>query len=220
MSQDLESREIEQDPRVAMILKNASRLVTVATRCVWSFGAADGLNDVLQSPNEPNGDWRQPVAVLHRDASMMATLRVAALLDRDPDAPPDRDPNVLSFQTFYHLLKDTAVQAALLEALEARHGIDVFDPSRADLIEEYLRVYAEIDWKVHGRLVHYRNLGIAHLSLTEMTKSITHAEQRTLIGIVSRLASPLQTLVKTDTTFHTNMADECRAQVKRVVKAS
>jgi hypothetical protein len=96
----------------------------------------------------------------------------------------------------------------------------VFDPSRAELIEDYLRAYAEIDWKVHGRLVHYRNLGIAHLSLTELTKSITIAEQRALVGIVSHLASALQTLVQTDTAFHPHMADECRAQVMRVIKAS
>ena len=85
------------DPRADFILTNASRLVVVATRCAWSFGAAEGLNDVLASRSDPHGEWRQPISVLHRDALLMAALRVSILLDADPKA--------VSFQTVYHALK-------------------------------------------------------------------------------------------------------------------
>jgi hypothetical protein len=198
------------DPRADFILTNASRLIVVATRCAWSFGAADGLNDILTSrPDDPHGEWRQPVSVLHRDALLMAALRVSILLDADPTA--------VSFQTVYHDLKDPAVQAALLQALEAKRGGDVFTPTRTDLIATYIQTYGKIDWKVHGRLVHLRNLGIAHLTLNELTKSVSFAELRTMVKIVTRLASTMQHLLQTDSAFHDSMVEECSDQVKRVV---
>jgi hypothetical protein len=197
------------DPRAKFILQNAGRLITVATRCAWSFGAMDGLNDILQSPTDPQGDWRQPLSVLHRDALLMAALRVEVLLDADS--------SVVSFQTVYHSLKEQAVQAELLMAIEAERGPDVFSPARPELIEQYLRTYREIDWKAHGRLKHFRNFDIAHLLPDPRSKSVTIAELRTMVEIVSRLAGTLQRLVQTNTAFHDDMADECRDQVKRTV---
>ena len=116
---------------------------------MFSFGSGDGLNDLLLTRDDPEGDWRQAVSVLHRDALMMAALRVSILLDRDG--------RMLSFQSVHRLLKDPTVVAALLQALEDRHGADDLPPSRTDLIEEFRQIYAEIDWKMHGRLVHLRN---------------------------------------------------------------
>ena len=163
------------------ILANAERIITVASRCVWSFGTGDGLNDLLLLPDDPHGDWRQPIAVLHRDALMMAALRVSILLDRDPQ--------MVSFQAVHRLLKDPGVVASLLQTLEDRHGFDDLPPSRTELIEEFRQAYGKIDWKVHGRLVHLRNLGIAHLTLEELKKSVTMAELRTLVETVSRLTA-------------------------------
>ncbi|RXH40995.1 hypothetical protein [Bradyrhizobium zhanjiangense] len=197
------------DPRVEFILQNASRLIVVATRCAWSFGAADGLNDILASRPDHHGEWRQPVSVLHRDVLLMAALRVSILLDADRTA--------VSFQTVYHALKEPAVQATLLQALDAKCGPDVFTPTRGDLIGTYLQTYSEIDWNVHGRLVHLRNLGIAHLSLDQLRKSVTLPELRAMVELVARLASTLQQFLQTDTAFHGDMVEECRDQVKRVI---
>jgi hypothetical protein len=191
------------------ILANAHRLITVVTRCMFSFGSADGLNDLLLTPDDPHGDWRQPVSVLHRDAFMMVALRVSMLLDRDDQ--------MLSFQAVHRLLKDPSVVAALLQALEDRHGPDVFEPSRSELIEEFRQIYGEIDWKVYGRLLHLRNLGIAHLTLEEMTKSITIAELRTLVEIVSRLSAILQHLCQIQTAFRTGISDEYRQLARKTM---
>ncbi|MES5485956.1 hypothetical protein QMZ05_24650 [Bradyrhizobium sp. INPA03-11B] len=196
------------DPRADFVLQNASRLVTVATRCAWSFGAADALNGTLLN-NDPGGHWRQAVSVLHRDTLLMAALRVAILLDADR--------NVVSLQTVYHSLMEPDVRTALLQELETRRGPDVFSPSRAERIDGYLRTYREIDWNVHGRLTHFRNLGIAHLTLTQLTKSITIAELRTLVAIVARLANALQNLAGTETAFREDMAKECRDEVERLI---
>lgn len=192
------------DPGAEFILAHAHRLVTVATRCVFSFGAADGLNDLLLTSDDPHGDWRQPVSVLHRDGLMMAALRVSILLDRDD----------LSFQAVHRLLKDPGVVAALLLALEDRHGPDVYEPSLTETIEEFRKIYSEIDWKIHGRLVHLRNLGIAHLTPEDMTKSVTIDELRTMVEIVSRLAAILQRLCQTQTAFRTDILDEYRRMTR------
>jgi hypothetical protein len=199
---------VPDNPSTEFILAHADRLITVATRCAWSFGSGDGLNDLLLKPDDPHGEWRQPVSVLHRDALMMVALRVSMLLDRDEQ--------MLSFQAVHRLLKDPGVVAALLQALEDRHGPDVLEPSRTELIEEFRTIYSEIDWRVHGRLVHLRNLGIAHLTLEEMTKSISFAELRTLVEIVSRLAANLQHLCETQTAFRTDILDEYRRMTRRL----
>jgi hypothetical protein len=197
------------DPGAEYILAHAHRLITVAARCAFSFGSADGLNDLLLVQDDPHGDWRQPVAVLHRDGLMMAVLRVSILLDRDDQ--------MLSFQSVNRLLKDPDVVAALLLALEGRRGPDVFQPSRTALIEEWRKIYSEIDWKVHGRLVHLRNLGIAHLTPEEMTKSVTMDETRALVGIVSRLMVTLQRLCQTETAFRIDISDEYRKMARKTM---
>jgi hypothetical protein len=199
------------EPSAEYILAHADRLITVAARCAFSFGSADGLNDLLLMQDDPHGDWRQPVAVLHRDGLMMAALRVSILLDRDDQ--------MLSFQAVNRLLKDPDIVAALLQALEARRGPDIYEPSRIALIGEWRKIYSEIDWKVHGRLVHLRNRGIAHLTPEEMTKSVTMAEIRTLVGIVSRLTATLQQLCQTETAFRTDISDEYRTMARRAMRA-
>ncbi|MGM4870654.1 hypothetical protein AB7645_05435 [Bradyrhizobium sp. 956_D2_N1_5] len=197
------------DPEVVFLVQNASRLVTVATRCLWSFGSADGLNDILASPTDPHGDWRQPVAVLHRDAVLMAALRIAVLLDADP--------KLLSFQSFYRRLTDAKVQTALLQFLEARIGPDVFTPSRAEKIDDFVRAYREIDWKAHGRLTNLRNQGIAHLTLDALKKSVTIEELRMMVGIIGRLAAEVQSLFQLDSAFRSDMDSESRDRVKAVI---
>jgi hypothetical protein len=200
----------DTETEAAFILNNAERLVTVATRCVFSFGSADGLNDLLLNQDDQAGGWRQPVAVLHRDALMMAVVRTCILLDRD-----DR---MVSFQAIHRFMKESDVVASLLQALEDRHGYDLLPPSRVELIEEFRQTYSEIDWKVHGRLTHFRNRGIAHLTPEEMTASVTMAELRTLVQIVSRLTATLQHLCQTQTAFRADLLDEYRDQAQRAIK--
>jgi hypothetical protein len=72
------------DPRADFVLAIAPRLIVVATRCAWSFGAGDGLEDVLTSRTDPHGEWRHPISVLQRDALLMAVMRVSVLLAQLP----------------------------------------------------------------------------------------------------------------------------------------
>jgi hypothetical protein len=198
-------------PDAEFVLNNADRLITVTTRCVISFGPADGLNEfLLAGKSDRHEDWRQAIWCFQRDGLLMAALPAALLLDADE--------RVLSFQTVYHRLEKPDVQATLLQMLEGRHGPDDISPSRAELIEEFRGTYREIDWKAHGRLVHFRNRGIAHPTPEKMLKSITLVELRRLIEIISRLATTLQHLCQVQTAFHPDLLDEYRELAKRTFK--
>ena len=66
---------------------------------------------------------------------------------------------------------------------------------------------------MHGRLVHLRNRGIAHLTPEEMKNSVTMSELRTLVEIVSRLTATLQHLCQ-------SQIDEYRDLAKKVIGKS
>ncbi|MCK1348635.1 hypothetical protein IVB16_38885 (plasmid) [Bradyrhizobium sp. 183] len=194
------------------VLEHAEPLLTVATRCAWSFGAADGLDQVLERHVVPRGAWRHPIAILQRDAMLMAVTRVVILLDRSKGA--------VSFQTLYHQLKEPEVQAGVLAAVEERRGPELLEPERANRIAEFLAAYRTIDWGMHGRLKHFRNLDIAHLREQARSKSITMQELRTLVGVVTSLAVSLQALLQTGVPFHSHLAEEARNEVEGVVSTS
>jgi hypothetical protein len=190
------------DHEAKFIVDHASRLITVSFRCVVSFGLADGLNSILLSDPDVHADWRQPVVGFHRDTLLMAALRTAILLDRDE--------RVVSFQSIYHRLKTGAVETQLLQALEDRYGGNEVSPSRTELVAQFKKIYAEIDWGVHGRLTHFRNRGIAHLAIEELKKSVTIAELRTLVDIIGRLATTLRDLCQVPIPFQPDVLDEYR----------
>ena len=199
------------DPDVEFILGNADRLITVTVRCVISFGLADGLNDkLLATPADRCDDWHQAVVGFHRDTLLMAALRAAVLLDADQ--------RVVSFQAVYHRLKTPSVQTGLLQVLEERHGSNDIPPSRTELIEEFRQTYNQIDWKVHGRLTHLRNRAIAHLTHEKMLKSVALGELRTLVAIISQLATTLRDLCQSQLAFHADMLKEYRELAKKVIR--
>lgn len=185
------------------ILSHAERLVKVATMCIISFGLADGLNEALKSASDSTDDWQQAAAGFQDGTLMMAALRTALLLDRDNTK--------VSFQTIHRRLKSKVVQSGLKELLNEKHGPgDIFPPSRDELIADFLKIYSEINWKVHGRLTHFRNLGIAHLTIEKMTKSVTLDELRKLVSIISRLTAVVQQLCHTPTAFREWMLEDYR----------
>lgn len=190
------------------ILNHAERLVNVAMMCVISFGLADGLNEALKA--SANEDWHQAAAGFQDGTLMMAALRASLLLDRD-------EANV-SFQTIHRRLKSAAVQHDLKLSLADAHGPDdIFPPSRDELITAFLDAYSEIDWKAHGRLTHFRNLGIAHLTVEKMRKSITFDELRKFVSIISRLTAVIQQLCHTPTAFREWMLKDYREIAKNAM---
>jgi hypothetical protein len=192
------------------ILDNAERLIKLTALCVISSRMAAGLDQILDATPRRD-DWHQAVIGLRDDSVLMAVIRAYSLLDKEP--------NKVSFQAIYRSLETVAVQADLLNVLEERFGYDVFE-NRPGLIEEFLRTYREINWDVHGRLMHLRNLGIAHLTLSKVRKSLTFDELNTLIDILSRLAAMLQHLCQTQTAFRADDLDEYRELAKKAIRSA
>jgi hypothetical protein len=213
MNPNLTARNPRQDTlndEVEFILGHAERLVKVATMCAISFGLADGLNEALKAASDETDDWQQAAAGFQDGTLMMAALRAALLLDRED--------NKVSFQTIHSRLKSKTVQSGLKELLGKKHGLDeVFPPSRDELIADFLEAYSEIDWKVHSRLTHFRNLGIAHLSIEKMSKSITFDELRRFVSIISRLTAAVQQLCHTPTAFREWMLEDYREIARKAM---
>ena len=110
------------------------------------------------------------------------------------------------------------MREGLLQALEVHHGSDDIPPSRTEQIEGFQQTYKTIAWNAHGRLTHLRNRGIAHLTLEKMLKSVTLDEIRTLVGIISELATTLRNLCQSQIAFHADLLDEYRDLAKKVIK--
>ena len=196
---------------VAFILDHAERLVKVASMCVISLGLAEGLNDALRA-NRGNYDhgWYQATRGF-KDGTLKRATELAYLL-------LDSDTKKVSFQTVHSRLKSVPVRVALKQALSKKYGEgNLFPPSRDELIETFLQAYRRINWKVHGRLVHFRNLGVAHLTTEKRTKSISIDELRRLVAIISELAEVLQQLCQTQTAFSAWMLEEYREYATRTV---
>ena len=70
---------------------------------------------------------------------------------------------------------------------------------------------------MHGRLVHLRNRGIAHLTPEEMKESVTMSELRTLVVIVGRRTATLQHLCQTQTAFRRDILDEYRETARKTM---
>lgn len=177
---------------VDFILNATPRLAKLAAMTSVSFGLGEGANRALKAlPRQrrvKSDDWEQAVLGYRDGTLMMAVIRVALLLDSDDRA--------VSFQTVYHRLKAKDVQAALIERVHGTVYLSLDETPSANL-QRFLAHYASIDWKIHGRLTHFRNLGVAHLSETPLSKSITYDEMKLLVSLITKLADELVALCRT-----------------------
>jgi hypothetical protein len=116
-------------------------------------------------------------------------VRLALLLDRDP--------TVVSFQHIYNCLKrPDVVDLLVYRACHASPLAEVLDDRIADDIRastrKFLETYKAIDWHdLHGRLQHFRNRGLVHLTPEQIEKRVSYAEIRSLVQSVTVLAECL-----------------------------
>jgi hypothetical protein len=93
----------------------------------------------------------------------------------------------------------------------------MFPLTRDELISDFLEAYSRIDRGAHGRLTHFRNLGVAHLSVDQMSKSITLDELRKFVSAIVRLTTLLQQLCHTPTAFREWMLEDYRDIARKTV---
>jgi hypothetical protein len=199
---------------VAHVLRGAPRLANVTNLTVISFSFLEGATKAMDDAPPVSEEVPEAWADYCFAAQGITVVRLYALLDRPKE--DDRDDRMVTYQTVHKCLTRPKVLDALVRYMRN-------DPSQSANIEndvrhsvdQFYRTYEGIDWKLHGRLKHLRNLGIAHLSQTRQTKSITQDELRGLVLLVKRLSECLSP-------FHHGVppvrGDESIARVTRATK--
>jgi hypothetical protein len=182
---------LEPEAAADYVQTEAPRLIRVAGETAISFALFDGADRALSFANEEDvhEDAWQTALGYHGFTIYATAIQLVLLLDRNP--------KVVSFQHIYCCLKrpdvvDLLVHRArhatpLAEALDDR----IADDARAS-IKRFLETYRAIDWRdLHGRLQHFRNHGLAHLTTTRIKKPVFSAEIRSLVHSVAVLAECL-----------------------------
>ena len=182
--------EPPEPEKAADYVQNAApRLVKVAAVTVISFALFDGANRALLDLQDASENARQIASGYRGDTISMTTIRLALLLDSDP--------KMTSFQNVYRRLERPEVVDVLVrrardtspwaEALADRVEEDI----RASVLR-FLDTYRAIDWHdLHGRLQHFRNRGLAHLTPAQIERRVTFAEIRSLVRSVATLGECL-----------------------------
>jgi hypothetical protein len=179
------------DPDTAArdVLECSPRLIKVAAGAGISFALWQGANRAITAAqHDPTTeDLRQVASGYRGDSISIAAIRLALLLDADPSK--------ISFQRVYRHLQRQEVVKVLVRRLKAES--QDFGPRRASIqnaTDQFLKVYRGINWTdLHGRLTHFRNIGLAHLTPQVITKRVSYAEIESLTRSVVRLAECLTT---------------------------
>jgi hypothetical protein len=172
------------------VLTEAPRLIRVAGATAISFALYDGANRALCDANQEDvhDDAWQTALGYRGDTISLTVVRLALLLDRDP--------TVVSFQHIYNCLKPDVVDLLVYRACHASPFAEVLDDRIGDDIRastrRFLETYKAIDWHdLHGRLQHFRNRGLVHLTPEQIEKRVSYAEIKSLVQSVTVLAECL-----------------------------
>jgi hypothetical protein len=171
------------DAAAVEVLEAAPRLVRVARRTAISYALWEGVDRTLGREKRVTDEARDLAAGYDNDCALMVVVRLYLLLDGDPKK--------VSFQRVYRHLKRSEVVTALRRRVRVGLRVPIY-PNIRPSVRCFLKVYRAIDWEVHGRLLHFRNLGVAHLTSQDLKKQITSLELRRLVRSVVRMAECLE----------------------------
>jgi hypothetical protein len=176
------------DPETAAVhvMQAAPRLIKVAGATAISFGLWEGAYRVLDPAQTALQDAHEIANGYCGVCALMTVIRLALLLDADP--------KVVSFQSVYKCLQRREV----VNALTRRFCVESQFPAHTQgnirhSVNRFLDTYKAIDWAdLHGRLMHFRNRGVAHLDPREIESRITNDEVRSLVYSVTILGECLE----------------------------
>ena len=183
----LTRKRVQSD--VEFILTNAPRLMNVASATAISFALWHGVNRALLE-NDNETDRREIASGYSGDCAFTAVTRLCLLLDRNP--------NHVSFQTLYARLLSDAVVTLLLTKFDEDSFWTLSDTEHVQhSVQRFLQTYRSLDWQdLHGRLVHFRNRGIAHLTPQKIEKRVTYAELESLARAVAIMGECMEPFAK------------------------
>jgi hypothetical protein len=211
---------LEPEAAADYVQTEAPRLIKVAGATAISFALFDGANRALSRANQEDvhHDAWQTALGYRGDAVSLTMVRLALLLDRDP--------TVVSFQHIYSCLKRPDVVDLLVRrACHASPLAEVLDDCIADdvyaSIRRFLDTYRKIDWHdLHGRLQHFRNRGLVHLTPEQIEKRVSFAEIRSLVHSVTVLAECLTPFEPNGASVRLDEIDDWSSHAKLVWDAA
>jgi hypothetical protein len=181
--------KLAPDDAAADVLEAVPRLMKVTALTAISFALWEGVNRTIGTEKRVTHDAREIADGYRSDCAFIAVVRLALLLDSDA--------KTVSFQRVYRHLNRPEVVTALRRRVRAGSRLHVYPDVRSS-VRLFLQVYKRIDWKMHGRLLHFRNIGVAHLTLQEIKKRITYRELRSFVHLVASMAECLEPLAGSD----------------------
>jgi hypothetical protein len=179
---------------VQFVLKNAPRLNKVVAATAISFALWDGANRALLQFTEPT-DGHEIASGYRGDCALIVVSRLALLLGADP--------KLISFQSMYARLKCDATVSVLTERLKAEALIPKAVVDNAEYsIRRFLEICRSLDWQdLHGRLIHFRNRGVAHLTPEKISKRVSYAELKSLVIAAIKMGECLAALCENEVSF-------------------
>lgn len=169
------------------VQRSAPRLAEITNLTVIAFGFLEGAWMAMSEADQSVENAYREMAEHHlRECEWMTVNRLVLLLDRDNAAD--------SFQSAHRCLQFPEVVDALVRQV-CDDQPAITEGRVHHSITEFIRIYGTINWKLHGRLVHFRNLGIAHLG-GKLRERPTHDELRDLVRLVRDLAACLEPLTE------------------------
>lgn len=189
------------DEITKQIHRMSPRLALISLRLAWTHGIQRGANRALLESNHDNGSARDIVANFHREAMGMTAIRLCALLQRGN--------KIVSYQAIYQRLKIPEVVELLVAHEKARavpYNIEEMAEAAARKgIQDFSTAYKEIfesQTDLYGRLCHFRNRGLAHITEEQMSKFIKYSEVHAIVQNVMTMANSMATFAPTGDVLH------------------
>lgn len=202
------SKATQED--VDYILRHAPRLMKVAGATAISYGLFKGANQALLDNKNDGGELRQIIAGYRGDCTLIVASRLTLLLD------PDN--SMVSFQTLYHRLKNPETVELLVHQRSSESILpEQREESLRGAIDRFLVTYRAIDWKdLHGRLVHFRNRGVAHLTPDKIEKRVKYSEIEKLAFAVAIMGECMSPLASNDVPVRADEIEEWSERARKV----
>jgi hypothetical protein len=192
------------------------KLLEWTYQAVKGFALYSGANQSLKERLCPTGDASQLADRYREPAALITATRLYALFDRSAE---------VSFQVVKQHMANPVVQDLLVSNYAHRGSFYPAHLEREcrDCIAKFLSDYATLNVAAFKRLHHFRNLGLAHVTLQEVNRSITYQEMEDMVRLAASLAHNLSlasrsqsTLLQTEPDSETaRIRDEWLACIKR-----
>lgn len=190
------------------ILRAEERLRTWTKFTVQGNALFHAANDALAQRIDPSGEFSGALSWYLQDHALMTVVRVYSLFDRGAS---------VSLQKVNQHLKKPGVKEHLASLYGKRdYGIwtgDENDCARA--IARFQKRYAEgFNIELHGRLHHFRNVGVAHVCLEDITKRITYDELDHLVMLAADLSAEVSMMCQGRNVHHHDFHDDLRTRIR------